>query len=415
MNKRILVVILIGLFFQITFVNAGDTKLKDSAPHVFIDCENCDFDYIRSEIAFVNYVINRKDADIYVLITNEKRGGGGEKYTLDFSGRKNLSDQKAVYYFTTLENDTENNIRFKMAKTLKLGLIPYVANTPIGKYLDISYNSPKTQSIKTDRWNNWVFRTRLGGDIRGQKSAKRKALDANISAERITEQWKIRMGGYMNYQEEEYQIGGNSVVGISRIRQYQSMIVKSLAKHWSLGLGLEAGSSTYSNVLGSFLTYPAIEYSIFPYSESTRREFRIYYGAGIGFNKYDKETIYEKTQEWLWGQRMGVKLESKQEWGRIDVGIEGLNYFQDMSKNHLQISSDVSLHLVKGLSFAVHGGVSMIHDQLALPKGEASSQEILLQIRELESQYSYWFALGFEYTFGSIYNNIVNSRFGNGG
>jgi hypothetical protein len=411
---KTLIVVLFGLFVQYPNVNANETKPKDFAPSVFIDCENCDFDYIRSEIGFVNYVIDRKNADIYILITSERRGGGGEKYTLNFSGRKLFASIKAIHTFTTHENDTENNIRVKMAKALKLGLVPYVANTPIGNNINISYSSPKKSLVKSDPWNNWVFRTQVGGDMRGEKFANRKALNTQLSAERITEQWKIRMGSYMNYQEEEYKIGEKSVVGISRIRQFQSMLVKSLAKHWSFGLGLEAGSSTYSNMKGYFLTYPAIEYNVFPYSESTRREFRIYYGAGLGFNRYDKETIYEKTEEWLWGQRIGVEAEAKQEWGRIDIGLEGMNYFQDMSKNHLRITSDISLHLVKGLSFAIHGGVSMIHDQLALPKGEASSKEILLQIREMETQYNYWFALGFEYTFGSIYNNIVNSRFGNG-
>ncbi len=416
MKIKILFLALLVLFVQHSTANAEkDTIIKWHAPKVFVDCENCDFDYIRSEIGFVNYVIDRKDADIYVLITSERRGGGGDKYTLNFSGRNQFAAHEVVLYFTTQENDTENNIRVKMARTLKLGLIPFITNTPIANNIKISYSLPKKQLPKIDRWNNWVFRIRMGGELKGEKSAKSKALDANLSAERITQQWKIHLGSYVNYQEEEYQINNGSVVGMSRIRQFQSMIVKSLSTHWSFGMGLEAGSSTYSNLRGSFLTYPAIEYNIFPYSESTRREFRIYYGAGLGFNRYDKETIFDKTKEWLWGQRMSVEVTSKQEWGRIDVKFESMNYFQDMSKNHLNIASDVSLHLVKGLAFAVHGGVSMIHDQLALPKGEATSQEILTQIRELETQYNYWFSLGFEYTFGSIYNNIVNSRFGNGG
>jgi hypothetical protein len=60
----------------------------------------------------------------------------------------------------------------------------------------------------------------------------------------------------------------------------------------------------------------------------------------------------------------------------------------------------------------MHGGLSVIHDQLSLPKGEVEIEDLLLRRRQLETQYSYWFMVGFEYAFGSIYNNIVNPRFG---
>jgi len=55
---------------------------------------------------------------------------------------------------------------------------------------------------------------------------------------------------------------------------------------------------------------------------------------------------------------------------------------------------------------------STIHDQLGLVKGGVSAEEVLLRRRELETQYSYYASIGFSYTFGSIYNNVVNPRFG---
>lgn len=47
----------------------GIEDLKRTAPKVFIDCEDCDLDYIRTEITFVNYVRDRKEAQVHVLIT----------------------------------------------------------------------------------------------------------------------------------------------------------------------------------------------------------------------------------------------------------------------------------------------------------------------------------------------------------
>ena len=58
------------------------------------------------------------------------------------------------------------------------------------------------------------------------------------------------------------------------------------------------------------------------------------------------------------------------------------------------------------------GTYARIHDQLSLPKGGASLDEILLQRKELETDYGYHISLGFNYTFGSVYSNVVNPRFG---
>jgi len=52
-------------------------ELKKSAPKVFIDCDHCDIDYIRTEITFVNYVWDRQEADVHILITTQDTGGGG--------------------------------------------------------------------------------------------------------------------------------------------------------------------------------------------------------------------------------------------------------------------------------------------------------------------------------------------------
>jgi len=52
----------------------------------------------------------------------------------------------------------------------------------------------------------------------------------------------------------------------------------------------------------------------------------------------------------------------------------------------------------------------LIHDQLHIPKGDASLEEVLLRRRDLLTTYEYEVNVGFSYTFGSIYNNVVNTR-----
>ncbi len=78
----------------------------------------------------------------------------------------------------------------------------------------------------------------------------------------------------------------------------------------------------------------------------------------------------------------------------------------------MRIYSRLSLRVIQGLSVNLNGSASRIRDQLSLRKGDASEDEVLLRRRELETSYDYHVSFGISYTFGSIYNNIVNPRFG---
>jgi hypothetical protein len=92
-----------------------------------------------------------------------------------------------------------------------------------------------------------------------------------------------------------------------------------------------------------------------------------------------------------------------------------MNYFHDWGLNQLSFYTSFNFRIAKGLTVEIGGGVSMIHNQINLPKGGASQDEVLLRIKELETQFSYYSQIGFTYTFGSIYSNVVNPRFRNGG
>jgi hypothetical protein len=67
------------------------------------------------------------------------------------------------------------------------------------------------------------------------------------------------------------------------------------------------------------------------------------------------------------------------------------------------------------LSLQVSGSVAYINDQINLKKGGISEADRLLELRELSTQYRIQGGIGLTYTFGSIYNNVVNPRFGFGG
>ena len=112
-----------------------------------------------------------------------------------------------------------------------------------------------------------------------------------------------------------------------------------------------------------------------------------------------------------------AQLEFEQPWGEAFAAFEASSYLTDFKESlldlyRLEVFGFVQVRLARGLSIFANGGVSRIRDQIFLPKEEATEEDILLGNIRLPTSFEYSLSLGFSYTFGSIYNNIVNPRFG---
>ena len=389
--------------------------LKKSAPKVYIDCGICDIEYIKTEITFVNYVRDRKEAEVHILITTQSTGGGGREYTLSFSGQNEfLGVNDTVKYFSN-QTDTDDEVRKGLVKTIKMGLMTYVAKRPISSRIAVSYAEEKKTQAVVDKWKSWVFSLSAHSYFNGEKSYEYQSFGGSFSANRVTPDIKIRLGLSASYYNNIYRYSGQSIESNQQSYYFDGLVVKSIDEHWSVGGYLNASSSTYSNIRFNLSPAPAIEYNFFPYSQSTRRQLRFLYKIGFNMVRYRDETIYLKTKENLWKESVSVSLDVREKWGTISASLSGSHYFHDFSKNNLDAFGVVQLNLFKGLNAYVLGGGSRIHDQLALVKGEASLEEIILQRRQLETTYSYFFMFGLSYTFGSIYTKVVNPRFGSTG
>jgi uncharacterized protein DUF481 len=414
-------------------VPADSTRTaQDSALRVFFDCQGfgsgCDFDYIRTEITFVNYVRDRQDADVHILITTLETGAGGAEYTTAFIGRRRFAGTADTLRYFAGPNDTRDEVRQGLVRVLKLGLMRFVAATPLAKRIDISYTAPAQTASTTvrDPWNYWVFNINGGLDLSGQKSVSSTSINGSFSASRTTPAWKFNFGLSENYDERTFrdvpvrdtlgnQIGTETITSVSRHYFADGLLARSAGAHWSVGSRWSAQRSTFSNFDLSFKVGPAVEYDIFPYAESTRRKLTLLYGVDVTRAVYADTTIFDKKQETLLGQSLSASLNVTQPWGSTSVSLTGSHYFQDFSKNRLELFGSFNVRLLKGLSLNAFGSVSLVHDQLNLPKGGASESEILLQRRELLSSYRYFTFINLSYRFGSSINNVVNPRFGGGG
>src|SRR5512139_2927229 len=140
----------------------GADELKKTALKVFLDCDYCDTEYIKTEITFVNYVRDRLEAQVHILITTQSTGGGGVEYTLTFIGQNDFKDAKDIQTYYSSKTDTDDDVRRGLVKALKLGLMGFVARTPIAGRIAVDYAPPDKAAEGRDRWNSWLFS--LSGD-----------------------------------------------------------------------------------------------------------------------------------------------------------------------------------------------------------------------------------------------------------
>ncbi len=366
--------------------------VQDSAVRVFLDCPDtfCDFDYYRTEITFVNWVRDRQFAQVHVLVTTQSTGGGQE-YTLSFIGLERFAGAADTLRWASRSADTQDDIRSGLARTMRLGLIRFVAQTPVARLLEISYSAPAQAAAKVrDPWNYWVFRSQMNGNLQGEKTFKFQNWFGTLSANRVTDAWKLRLSLNQSYNQSNFtldvldslgnRVGEEIITSISRSYDASTMVVRSI-------------------------------------SASTRRLFTLRYEVGLKSFRYRDTTIFNRTTETRLNQALSMSLSIKQPWGSTGIALEASNYLYDFKKNRVTMFGNGEFRVYKGLSLNFFGSVALIHDQLFLPKSGASEQEVLLRRRQLATSYSYFTFFGISYTFGSKFANVVNPRFegGNGG
>jgi hypothetical protein len=405
-------ILIIGAIFYLNAENDNDTR-KIDVPDVYIDCEWCDMDFIKTEIPFMDYVIDRAVADIHILVTAEQTASGGTEYTIVFIGQRNYTGMNDTLTYVSASFDTEDIIRRNLVKKLKLGFMRYIAETSVAEDISILVKKKAEPVPGVDKWKNWVFSISAWTSLDGEQLSKSLYTHGSFSISRITDEWKIESSIFGSYDRDDFEIDDTTTY-TSKRKSYSSWgrVVRSIDDHWSASGGVSLTSSTYSNEKRIFKIGPGIEYNIFPYSQATSRELRIQYKIVYTYHLYEEETIYDKIEEKLFYEGLSITLDTKQRWGSISTTLSGSHYFHDFTKYKVTMDNNLSLRLIKGFSLNLYGSASWVHDQLSLTKRGLTPEEIILKIKEQATQYNYYMHIGITYTFGSLYSNIVNPRFG---
>ena len=386
---------------------------------VFLDCGRCDDEYLRREIRFVNYVRDRRDAQVHVLVTREGTGGGGDAWTLHFYGGDEFAGMDDELVFYTSQDDTDDSERRALAQTLRLGLVRYAARTPLGQQLAVAPRRTNALGVRRvanaqpqdDPWNFWVFRTRLNMFFDAEERESTRSLSGSVSANRDTDMWRMRVGFFTNYREDTFELTDSIFSNTRRSSSLDARFVKSVGEHVGVGFGGSAINSNFRNQALTLRGAPAVEYNFFPYSESTRRQFTVTYTAGYNAFRYIEPTIFDEMEERRANHAVQTSLVANEPWGESELTMEFSQFLDRPDQRRLVLYGEIDIRLFRGFFLRLDADSSFIGDQIYLPRRDATDAEILVRQRQLATNYEWQFRIGFTYSFGSIFNNVVNSRF----
>jgi hypothetical protein len=394
---------------------------------VFLECPSCDFDFVRTEIAYVDWMRDRADAELHVLARTQTTGSGGRLHTLDFIGLQRHVGRSDTLSYVSGRDDTPDTTRRGLSRILKIGLMRYVADTPVADRIQITMpqatggSAAAAAAPQRDPWNAWVFTVGGSGNSNGESSRTQLNISTNLGANRVTAAWKMNYAvrGSYGRQSFTYAIANGArdttVTSITRSYNGSALIVRSLNGHASFGGRMEIGTSTFGNTEFFVNVEPAFEYNLFPYAESTRRQLVLRYGAGMISQSYREETVYFRMEETRAVHSLMASFSTRQTWGSLNFGIDGQQYFHDTSLYNLVFSGNTSVNITRGLSINFGGNYALVRDQISLARRNLTPEEVLLRQRQVATSYRYFGNVGFSYRFGSAVQNVVNPRFGAGG
>jgi hypothetical protein len=430
--------ILLFLFaFLLAGLPSGPVSAQSEAPQaeapqapapqlldVFLDCHlviSCDTDHFRREITFVNWVRVRENAHVHLILTYTPAGAGNE-YQFDNIGLGRFEGEDSRLSWISSNVNTREEIIEAITRTMALGFVPYAQLLGLAEQLRVEFEPPdqiqserqisNALSPEDDPWNFWVFRLNARADLTGQDKRNVQNLNGTFSANRITDEFKVELTFNGSSNKTENQLSSGTWITSDRESWGATGVaVKSLTGHWSLGGQFGAGSSSVANRRIGYRAAPALEWNYFPYSESTRKQLIFMYQPGIAWVDWWEETIYEQDSEWVFDHRFRSDLNFRQPWGNGGFALQAASLLDDISKWELTFTGSVNIRLYRGFSFNIGGDYRMIQNQIGLRRRNLTDEEILTARRQLATNSSYRLNFGITFDFGSVYNNVVNTRF----
>lgn len=401
--KQLLKSIVTGLSFFIS--NAQTDKVK-----VYLNCP-CDDDFIKQNTLLFDYVRDRTLSDIEVFVFEITNAGGGRNYSFEYKGKNDFQNMNNQISIDIPSNLTFVEAREQLLKTFKLGMVYFLQNTPFNNQLEVTFLNEKYDLKESlDQWKNWVFEVSGSFNFENEKSIKEEEYNLGLEVDRVTEMWRIRSDFGISRSVKFFSGDNQNYNSKRQSTSFSGSVVKSLSNHFSTGIFGSYLNDTFRNYK-SFLNFsPALEYNFIPYSEVLTREITLAYKVGYNFYEYFEKTIYGFLDQKMFNQSLTLNLRYREKWGSIYSYLVASQFLDQPDQNRLTLNNYINLRIIRGLSLRISGNFQLIRDQINLPQGEASIEDLLLRQRQISTNFQNRISLGLSYTFGSIFNNIVNTR-----
>jgi len=380
---------------------------------VFLDCSesDCDFTYLRQQMTYVDWVRERREAEVYVLVIPRTTGSGGTRYELFVTRLEGHGPAADTLRVETPPGASDDAARRTLMTALQAVVARDLAERPELGRMSLTIRPDRYNMPTADPWHGWVFSLSVNGYASGEHSARSGNLSGNVYANRTTEESKFEISGYGNYDESRYTFDdGSTYLSIRRGHGAAFKAANSISPHFSAGSRAFYSASTFSNVKREVGGGVGLEFDVWPYRESSRRLLTLGYEFNGRWVDYEEVTLYDKTGEQLWRHNLVAKLAGKQPWGSVSVSGLASTYLHDTEKYRTTVSGNLSFNLARGFSLNLSGYASRVHDLLSLRRSGASDTEVLARQRQIDTSFDYAGSLGVSYTFGSIYNSVVNPR-----
>ena len=393
------------ILLTITSVNfAQEDKVK-----AYLDCSRCDENFIKQETSFLDYVRDQDLADVVILIRDIWNPSGGRSYEIEIDGNNEFTDIYSTTKVSGFSTDTSSSLRDKILNKLKLALVPFLdkAKYDLNVKIDTSFDDLE---INDDKWKNWVFELSGSYDSDKEESRRSNRYEIQFEIDKVTEDWRIGIDLERDERNREFYSDDNVYLSNRKTTSLRGRVVRSISDHFSAGVFFGAFQNTYENIDFNRYIAPAIEYSFYPYQDVLSKEITLAYRIGTGKRNYIEKTIYGYENQTLASQTLTLNVRFRQKWGNISSYIDGTQFFNDGTKKRFSLRSNLDIRVFEGLAVRFSGNVSLIREQYSLAAGNTSVEDLLLQQRRIASDYETNFSIGLSYTFGSIYNSIINTR-----
>ncbi len=416
---RTLILLLLFSFLPHTFYSQADTISRSLK--VFVNCQFCYEEYLRTQITWVDFVQDQFVSEVDIMVATINTGSGGADYKLYFTGKQAFTGMTDTLHFVTSAINTDSEIRDMLIKRVKLGLVRYASRTGLMECLELSSSKNKDNqdigigsNAEDDPWNAWVFRVNANGNVDAQKVFQSGYFNGSFSASQVKEDHKLSFSAGFNYSEQRFNYDGEKSSYVLRGQYGNLDYVHSLSDHWSAGVFNNARKSDFSNYDYYQSSTMAIEYNIFPYQKAQTNVITIYYYIGGAYHDFQDTTIFNKATQLIPIHGINMGSSFTQKWGSFGSGLSATAFLNDQTKYRYGGWMNLEIRIFKGLSFSAYASFNVVRDQINIRKLDASDAEVLLQQKELQTDFNFSSYLGLNYRFGSIYNNVVNPRFNYG-